>query len=98
MMHNNDGQSEPVNLVSPAQQSHLKQFREQVSTTGGTIELVDRSPEGVRHAVLARASTSRPILVAEPRYLSPAYFGPLGPEEGFRTIPKAVDIRSAPWA
>src|SRR5208283_292753 len=96
LMHNSDGQSEPVNLVSPAQQSHLDQFREQVSTTGGTIELVDRSPEAVRNAVLARASTRRPILVAEPRYLSPDYFRPLRSEEGVLTNPQADDYRSAP--
>ncbi len=96
MLHNNIGQSEPVNPVSPAQQSYLDQFREQVSTTGGTIELVDRSPEAVRNVVLARASTRRPILVAEPRYLSPDYFRPLRSEEGVLTNPQADDYRSAP--
>jgi len=95
-MHNTDGQSEPVNLVSPAQQSHLDQFREQVSATGGTMELVARSPEAVRDAVLARASGKRPILIAEPRYLSPDYFRSLRSEQGVLTNPRAEDHRSAP--
>jgi len=95
-MHNTDGQSEPVNLVSPAQQSHLDQFREQVSATGGTMELVARSPEAVRDAVLARASAKRPILIAEPRYLSPDYFRSLRAEQGVLTSPRAEDYRSAP--
>ena len=95
-MHNTDGQSEPVNLVSPARQSHLDQFREQVSATGGTMELVARSPEAVRDAVLARASAKRPILIAEPRYLSPDYFRPLRSEEGVLTNPNAGDYRVAP--
>jgi L-lactate dehydrogenase complex protein LldG len=96
LMHNTDGQSEPVNLVSPARQSHLDQFREQVSATGGTMELVARSPEAVRDAVLARASAKRPILIAEPRYLSPDYFRPLRSEEGVLTNPNAGDYRVAP--
>ncbi|HXR32958.1 MAG TPA: LUD domain-containing protein [Verrucomicrobiae bacterium] len=96
MMHNTDGQSEPVNLVSPALQSHLDQFREQVSATGATMELVARSPDAVRHAVLARASAKRPILIAEPRYLSPDYFRPLRLEEGVLANPNAADCRSAP--
>jgi L-lactate dehydrogenase complex protein LldG len=96
MMHNNDGQSEPVNLDSPTQQSLLDQFREEVSATGGTIELVARSPEAVRDAVLARASTNRPILIAEPRYLSPDYFRPLRSVEGVLAHPHADDYRSAP--
>jgi L-lactate dehydrogenase complex protein LldG len=96
LMHNTDGQSEPVNLVSPAQQSHLDQFREQVSATGGTMELVARSPEAVRDAVLARASAKRPILIAEPRYLSPDYFRSLRAEQGVLTSPRAEDYRSAP--
>jgi L-lactate dehydrogenase complex protein LldG len=96
MMHNTDGQSKPVNLVSPALQSHLNQFREQVSATGATMELVARSPEAVRDAVLARASTRRPILIAEPRYLSPDYFRPLRAEEGVLTNPVPADYRSAP--
>ena len=96
LMHNTDGQSEPVNLVSPAQQSHLDQFREQVSATGGTMELVARSPEAVRDAVLVRASAKRPILIAEPRYLSPDYFRSLRAEQGVLTSPRAEDYRSAP--
>jgi len=95
-MHNTDWQSKPVNLVSPALQSHLDQFREQVSATGGTMELVARSPEAVRDAVLARASAKRPILIAEPRYLSPDYFRPLRSEERVLANPLAADYRSAP--
>jgi L-lactate dehydrogenase complex protein LldG len=94
-MHNTDGQSEPVNLVSPALLSQLDQFREQVSATGATMELVARSPEAVRDAVLARASARRPILVAEPRYLSPDYFRPLQAEAGVLARPLAADYRSA---
>lgn len=60
------------------------------------MELVARSPEAVRIAVLARASTMRPILVAEPRYLSPDYFRPLRSEEGVLPNPRAEDYRSAP--
>ena len=97
MMHNTDGQSEPVNLVSPAPQSHLNQFREQVSVTGATMELVARSPEAVRDAVLARASAKRPILIAEPRYLSPDYFRPLRSEEGVLRNQNAADYRSPRW-
>jgi L-lactate dehydrogenase complex protein LldG len=96
LMHNIDGQSESVNLVSAVQQSHLDQFREQVSATGGTMELVARSPEAVRDAVLAKASTKRPILIAEPRYLSPDYFRSLRSEQGVLTNPRAEDYRSAP--
>jgi L-lactate dehydrogenase complex protein LldG len=96
MMHNTGGQNEPVNLVSPAQQSHLIQFREQVSATGATMELVARSPEAVRDAVLAKASARRPILIAEPRYLSPDYFRPLRAQEGVLANPLAADYRSAP--
>ena len=95
-MHNTEGQSEPVNLVSPALQSHLNQFREQVSATGATMELLARSPEEVRDAVLAKSSGKRPILIAEPRYLSPDYFRPLRSEEGVLANPSATDYRSAP--
>src|SRR5271165_2307083 len=96
MMHNTGGRSEPVNLLSPAQQPHLEQFREQVSATGATMELVARSPEAVCDAVLAKASGRRPILVAAPRYLSPDYFRPLRSEEGVLANPNAADYRSAP--
>jgi len=94
-MHNTGEQSEPVNHVSSAQQSQLDQFREQVSATGATMELVARSPEAVRDAVLARASAKRPILIAAPRYLSPDYFRPLREWEGVLSHPSASDYRSA---
>ena len=86
----------PVNLVPQALQSHLDQFREQVSATGATMELAMRSPQAVREAVLARASSKRPILIAEPRYLSPDYFRPLRAEDGVLAHPTAADYRSAP--
>jgi len=86
----------PVNLVPQALQSQLSQFREQVSATGATIELVIRSPQAVREAVLGKASTRRPILIAEPRYLSPDYFRPLRSEDGVLSHPSAADYRSAP--
>jgi len=60
------------------------------------MELVARSPEAVRNAVLVRASTQRPILIAEPRYLSPDYFRPLRSEKGVLPNPRAEDYRSAP--
>ena len=60
------------------------------------MELVARSPEAVRIAVLARAVTKRPILIAEPRYLSPDYFRSLRSEEGVLSNPRAEDYRSAP--
>jgi len=44
----------------------------------------------------ARASAKRPILIAEPRYLSPDYFRPLRSEEGVLRNPNAADYRSAP--
>jgi len=85
-----------VNFVSPSQQPHLEQFREQVSITGATMELVARSPEAVCDAVLARASGKRPILVAAPHYISPDYFRPLRSEKGVLANPLAADYRSAP--
>jgi len=60
------------------------------------MELVARSPEEVRDSILARASTRRPILIAEPRYLSPDYFRPLRSQEGVLANPSASDYRSAP--
>ena len=60
------------------------------------MELVDRSPQTVCDAVLARSSTNRPILIAEPRYLSPDYFRALRSVEGVLAHPGAEDYRSAP--
>ena len=60
------------------------------------MELVARSPEAVGNEVLAKASTKRPILIAEPRYLSSDYFHPLRLEEGVLTNPRPEDYRSAP--
>jgi L-lactate dehydrogenase complex protein LldG len=85
-----------VNVLSVSLQSHLDQFREQLSAAGGTMEVVGRSPETVRDAVLTKASGKRPILLAEPRYIPLEYFRPLQSVEGVLSHPRPDDYRSAP--
>jgi len=77
-------------------QSHLDQFREQLSAAGGTMEVVGRSPEAVRDAVLTKSSGKRPILIAEPRYISPDYFRSLQSVVGVLSHPRPDDYRTAP--
>jgi L-lactate dehydrogenase complex protein LldG len=95
-MHNTNRQGDTVNVLSPAIQSHLDQFREQLSAAGGTMEVVGRSPEAVRDAVLTKASGKRPILVAEPHYIPLDFFRPLQSVEGILSRPGPEDYRSAP--
>ena len=60
------------------------------------MEVVGRSPEAVRDAVLAKASGKRPILVAEPRYIPLDYFRPLLAVEDVNSRPQPDDYRTAP--
>ncbi len=96
MVDNTDQQGDTVDVITGVLQSHLDQFREQLSVAGGTMELVGRSPEAVRDAVLAKASGKRPILVAEPHYISPDFFRPLQSVDGVLSGPTPDDYRSAP--
>lgn len=60
------------------------------------MEVVGRSPEAVRDAVLTKSSGKRPILIAEPRYISPDYFRSLQSVERVLSHPRPDDYRSAP--
>ena len=60
------------------------------------MEVVGRSPEAVSEAVLAMASSKRPILLAEPRYIPLDYFRPLQSVEGVLSRPQPDDYRTAP--
>jgi L-lactate dehydrogenase complex protein LldG len=60
------------------------------------MEVVGRSPEAVRDAVLTKASGKRPILLAEPHYIPLDYFRPLRSVEGVLSLPLPDDYRSAP--
>ncbi len=60
------------------------------------MELVDRTPEAVRDAVLTKAAGKRPILLAEPLYISPDFFRPLQSVKGVLTRPLPDDYRTAP--
>jgi L-lactate dehydrogenase complex protein LldG len=85
-----------VNVITPTLQSQLDQFREQLSAAGGTMEVVERTPDAVCNAVLTKASGKRPILLAEPHYLPLDFFRPLQSVEGVLSRPRPDDYRSAP--
>ena len=85
-----------MSVLSPSLQSHLDQFREQLSAAGGTMEVVERTPDALCQAVLAKAVGKRPILLAEPHYLSPDFFRPLLSVGGVLSRPQPDDYRTAP--